>query len=395
MKDRDSTLRRDPKVATNSWLSLFSAVLLTSLTVSGQKSPDLQVSQLAPGSSRGANPQVSADSEHVYVVWEDHRNDPSPPAIADVYFNRSTDGGRTWPASDIRLDTGIAAGTFSSNWPKLASVGDAVYVVWDDTRNTPAGALTAIGDIYFNRSLDGGVIWLASDLRLDTDAAGSGVSEDAQVAVSGDGMFVAWRDDRDGSGDVRFNRSADSGATWLASDFRLDAGTPGAAVSTNPQVTASGYAVYAVWEDQRGGLEEPYFNIPFGVQPYGSGLPGAGGFTPQLERNSGFPLIGSPVTLLAYEGLGGAPGALILGATGEIAVPAFGGTLLVAPPLGSIPFGMLGAAGVPGAGVRLLVLNLPPLPSLIGASLNMQGAYLDAAAVFGISFTRGLEMWIG
>ena len=170
----------------------------------------------------------------------------------DVYLNYSQDGGATWQASDIRLDTD-QAGTAHSFGPQIAVSGAAVYVVWADTRN---GA----PDIYFTRSSNGGATWLDSDIRLDTTLAGSAAADSPQIAVSGSSVYVTWQDRRDGALDIYFNRSVDGGATWLSTDVRLETDAAGAASSGDPQIAASGSSVYVVWGDNRNGSRDIYLN---------------------------------------------------------------------------------------------------------------------------------------
>jgi hypothetical protein len=95
----------------------------------------------APGANSSTSPTISSSGNNVYFVWRDSRN--NPPATNDIYFNYSTDGGVTWQASDIRLDTGDPPGASESEWPRISCSGENVYVVWRDQRNGNS-------DIYFN-----------------------------------------------------------------------------------------------------------------------------------------------------------------------------------------------------------------------------------------------------
>ena len=177
----------------------------------------------------------------------DHRN-----GAEDIYLNRSTDGGATWLASDLRLDTDLPGADESSS-PELCCAGDNVYVAWVDDRNGP-------DDIYFNRSTDGGATWLSSDVRLDTDALGVGSSDDPEIQCSGDNVYVVWQDDRNGKHDIYFNRSTDGGTTWLAQDLRLNTDLPGTRYSLDPEISSDGDHVYVVWQDDRNGRLDIYFN---------------------------------------------------------------------------------------------------------------------------------------
>ena len=197
-----------------------------------------------PGSAGSSLPQIAASGSSVYVTWADTRNGAG---TADIYLNRSTDGGATWLTSDVQLNTNAPGAAFG---PQIATSGSAVYVTWVDNRNS----ISFLGDIYFNGSPDGGVTWLASDVRLDTDSLGTAASRDPQIATSGSAVYVAWEDDRNGGtygGDIYCNRSLDGGMTWRNSDVRLDTNAPGAAWSFSPQLAAWGSTVCVTWMDFR------------------------------------------------------------------------------------------------------------------------------------------------
>src|SRR5262249_9166614 len=155
----------------------------------------------------------------------------------------------TWLGHDVQVNQTLPATVDSSN-AGVAAVGSSVFVTWADTRNSPVNTY----DIYFNRSLDGGATWLTQDVRLDTDAPGSSNSNNPRIAASGSSVYVVWRDTRNGAGDIYFNRSLDGGVTWSTQDVRLDTDAPGAAESQDVQIAASGSRVFAVWWDQRNGI---------------------------------------------------------------------------------------------------------------------------------------------
>lgn len=123
---------------------------------------------------------------------------------------------------------------------------------------------------------------------------------------------------------------------------------------------------------------------------YGPALAGSGGLAPRIA-GSGNPTPGGPITIAVTQGLGAAPGVLLIG-TSPIVFPFFGGTIL-ALPTGSVPHTLGGSAGVAGAGAKSFPFVIPI--DTLGARLYFQGIYLDAGAVQGLSMTDGLEMVIG
>ncbi len=344
--------------------------------------------------------RIAASRDSVYVTWLDNRN-----GFRDIYFNRSLDGGSTWLSSDMRLETSLPGSTRSED-PQIAAAGDAVYVTWSDSRIDPS----LIGwDIYFNRSLDGGSTWLASDLRLDTDLPGVASSRVPQIAASGAKVYVTWHDGRHSPPfaflhEVYFNYSQDAGSTWLDSDVRLNTNPPGFFDSEYPQIAASGDSVYVTWTDRRNGpnplgfRQDPgfdiYFNIPFGAQPYGEGTLGTGDIIPRLEGTDSLTL-GNTFTLSIKNGLGGAFGLLALGArNSKASIPFAGGSLLLDPIDHAMPILLNGTAGVAGAGTLDIEFNIPVDNAFLGFNVNFQAGLLDPSAVEGLSLSNAVETWI-
>jgi len=182
-----------------------------------------------PGLAHSGDPRIVCDGDRVYVTWIDARN-----GGFDIYFNRSLDAGATWLGSDVRLNGGgVAFGH------RLCASEGHIVVVWHDSRS---GNL----DIHYNHSSDDGGTWMPADGRLDTDAPGAAGSTFPQIACSGAAVYVAWFETRGADHDVYFNRSLDRGVTWLAADVRVP---DGGAVEIEPAlgIAANGPQVQVVW----------------------------------------------------------------------------------------------------------------------------------------------------
>ncbi|MBI5116585.1 exo-alpha-sialidase [Candidatus Poribacteria bacterium] len=213
---------------------------------------DIRLNATAPDDSNSWWPSISSDSDgHVYVAWHDYRD-----SSVDIYFNCSSDYGATWLPNDIRLNASPAALFAVYIEPQISSDSSGhVYVTWHDNRNGE-------WDIYFNHSSDYGVTWAPNDAQVDTNGAGVSLSTYPRISSDSVGhVYITWGDNRNGTADIYFNRSDDYGATWLSSDTRLDTNAAGASHSFLPMISSdSGGHVYVTWADNRNGTYNIYFN---------------------------------------------------------------------------------------------------------------------------------------
>jgi hypothetical protein len=207
---------------------------------------DLRLDTDPPGASASTAAAIAGAGMRVAVVWRDERD-----GGAGVRANRSLDGGLTWLREDV-LVGGDPAGRGDAQRPQVACEGDAVHVVWEDARDGRP-------DVRYARSTDAGASF-ATDERLDRDPPGTGTSFLPRLAVDGPNVHVVWYDDRAGRFDVLLNRSADGGATWLAAEIRLDQDERGSAHSLAPALVVAGGEARVVWFDERNGLGDVYFN---------------------------------------------------------------------------------------------------------------------------------------
>ena len=338
---------------------------------------DVRLNTDPPGAADAALPQIAAIGARVYATWQDHRNGSFTP---DIYLNYSADRGTTWQPADLRLDSGVAASTD----PQIAVAGNSVYVVWTEAKQN------GDTDIFLNSSADGGATWQGAR-RVDRSQGGA---TEPQVAAHGNSVYVTWQAARPFADfDVLFNRSTDGGATWLSRDLRLDTSIGGTGVARFPRIVATESLIGVTWEDYRGITgPSPHFNIPLGLQPYGAATTGSGGVAPALT-STGMPTLGGSPALDVTNGLGGAAGAVLLGAN-KTELNLLGGTLLVDPSL-SIPLGLGGAPGTPGTGNGTVPLSIPNIEAILGTDLYFQGVFFDAGAPRGVSMTNAIEMWIG
>jgi len=192
--------------------------------------------RLTNNSAHSQFSSVAVSGSFVNIVWRDIRD-----GNYEIYYKSSIDGGLSFGA-DIRLTNNIAG----SDGPSVSVSGSAVHVVWYDYRDGNY-------EIYYKRSIDGGISWEA-DTRLTNN---SFLSTKVSVAVSGSVLNVAWVDTRDSYNEIYYKRSIDGGTSWEA-DTRLTNHT-GTSSASDPSVSVSGSLVHVVWHDDRDGNTEIYY----------------------------------------------------------------------------------------------------------------------------------------
>ncbi|MCE1166105.1 MAG: exo-alpha-sialidase [Bacteroidetes bacterium] len=180
-------------------------------------------------------PSIAVFGPKVYVVWEDNRDYSS-----EIYYKYSTDYGSVW-SPDIRLTNDSSF----SIYPVIAASGQVVNVFWADRRDGNY-------EIYYKRSVDGGLTW-GADTRLTNASENSGF---VSTTFSGGFLYITWMDNRDGNYEIYFKRSTDIGVSW-DSDIKL---CNNSASSVYPSISAFNQNVYVVWQDNRDTNNEIYYS---------------------------------------------------------------------------------------------------------------------------------------
>ena len=171
--------------------------------------------------------------------------------VPGVWFNRSLDGGQVWLSAAIKVNHGEGG----AENPDIACSDDGVFVVWEDDRD---GELEN-KQVYFNRSMDMGSTWEEEDVLLEEDPNGDTISLGPNVEVVGSDVYVAWFDSVNGAYDIYVAASGNNGTDWRE-PVRVDSDAQGAAHSAWPQLAATPSGeVLVVWEDARDGKADIYF----------------------------------------------------------------------------------------------------------------------------------------
>jgi len=177
---------------------------------------------------------AAAPGGRVYALWQDKLTGQALP-----YFRLSEDGGQTWGEERVLSDD---EGRFA--WPPLLSADGAgrVYVVWSGQKEGDRG-------LYVAASSDGGRTWPEENLRIDGRAHPRLLRLRSITNDAHGGVWVAWREEREGGADVFLNRSEDGGLTW-GEPVRISTTVPGDYDTGLPVVAADGAGgVAVVWAE--------------------------------------------------------------------------------------------------------------------------------------------------
>lgn len=206
----------------------------TSRTYSVTWESDVQISATGAPSFY---PTLGTNGRTIHLAWVDRRHGGEN---REIYYNRSTDSGVTWQASDTR----ISHDPLLSIRADFAVNRDVVHLFWRDNRDGNF-------EEYFIQSMDGGASW-CPETRI-TDA--TGLSGCPFPAVSGDTLNLFWRDNRSGTFKIYQKRSVDAGASW-SSDTLL---SPNGVKAEFPFPAISAKTIHLVWRDTRDGNAEIYY----------------------------------------------------------------------------------------------------------------------------------------
>ncbi len=190
------------------------------------------------GNVAQAQPRLALDpANNIYIAWTDTRGGTN-----DIYFSKSINGGSSFSAN-VRVND---VTTNSQSEPSLAVDPvnpHLVHVVWTDTRTPITGP-----DIYYANSTNGGLSFNPS-VRLNDDPGAAEQSTPAIAVAPNRNVYAVWRDPR-GSPEIYYTRSLDFGATWSLNTYVN--GDAGNVDQRNPTIAidAAG-TVYVAWTDYR------------------------------------------------------------------------------------------------------------------------------------------------
>lgn len=150
----------------------------------------------------------------------------------EIYYKRSLDGGLTWGA-DIRLTNSVTG----SVRPSIAISGLVVHVAWIEYPEMPD-----LGEVFYKRSIDGGNTW-EDEIRMTYTPF---YTLGPCLAVSASVVHLVYYDCNDDNfWDVYYKRSTDNGLTWEPEVMLTY--NPAGSYTYWPSICANGPVLHVVW----------------------------------------------------------------------------------------------------------------------------------------------------
>ena len=156
-----------------------------------------------------SDPRMTVDQGgNIYLVFTGWGGHASSGRFPDVYFTKSTDGGKTWMSPQVRMNIRT---DFYQQDPDIAVDNDGnLYAVWEDNWE-----YFVMLRICLAKSTDGGLNW--TNQNVDDGPLGFSSRMYPRIILNDSRLDVAWGlDDRNGSQDVYFTSSYDSAGHWSA-----------------------------------------------------------------------------------------------------------------------------------------------------------------------------------
>lgn len=199
-----------------------------------------------------ADPKIAGTA---YAVW-DRLQSPNANPYADLhaaaytgpsFFAKTTDGGKTWSAATIIVNTAQNNQTIGNQIvvdPKTGTLYDFFDMIYNtgSNRNTPHGF-----NVAFIKSTDGGATWTQPQIVAQLETVGvpntrtGDIIPEVAIDPATERLYAVWQDSRFNGGkydEIAIATSDNGGATWSAPARVNDAtGQPAftAAVAVNSQ----------------------------------------------------------------------------------------------------------------------------------------------------------------
>lgn len=193
-------------------------------------------------------PRIAEDHYgNLYVLWGAYYEGVGWPYPHGIFLAKFSSGGSSLGPT-LQVDDRSNSRVIN---PSIAiRANGIIYIVWADYRDgSPSG------NIFFTKSIDGGVTFEPSKRVNDVSASDSTFTHTGLAVDDNDHIYVVWVDSRNNNQDIYFSRSANGGISFEPNiKLNDDIGTakqslPSIAISPTGQVLVS-------WHDTRNIAQE-------------------------------------------------------------------------------------------------------------------------------------------
>ena len=210
----------------------------------------------------GFGPSITVDDKGTaYAMWPATYANLSPRPSNGIFLSRSDDQGKTWSTSQV-TPFNANVGSFSNvTWSPEGGDQGTLHAVIDGYE---AVGVTGYQDIYYYRSTDGGRTWSERRNITDDDPKDFFGQFYPNIAVAPDGRIeIAFWDSRDDPGyranDVYMTTSTDNGETWSKNlrvteksiDRRIGVWSTNFDITSPPGLAPAKAYTMLAWDDTR------------------------------------------------------------------------------------------------------------------------------------------------
>jgi len=208
-------------VSTVLCISLFNILSLNCYSEPVGWSEDIR---LTNNSNSSTLPVVGVWENYVHVFWCEREPEP-PTTTRDIYYQRSSNGGKTWDRPNKLIES-----PYNSIKPSIAINQNRIHMVWKDDR-------LANSAIFYTRSEDNGTTWIP-EINITIPNGGTGYPD---IAVNGNNIHVVYMLNFK----VYYVNSTDNGISWSKTQQL----TGSIRDSDHPSVAVNGSNIHIVWLD--------------------------------------------------------------------------------------------------------------------------------------------------
>ncbi len=221
-----------------------------------------------PANLGGRNPAITVDNKgNAYALWFNTGANLNPGVLTGEWVSKTSDGGKTWTASQAGPMTPYTGGVGRIAWSPGGGPQGTVNIVSMVNPSVNAQNTSGVAsnfDVVLKQSTDGGKTWSEPKTLNDDDPKQMYAQVIPMISVAPNGRLdVAWWDTRSDPGirgnDVYYSYSNDNGKTWSKNqritdrtiDRKLGVWGNNFDMSSPPGVASTNaYAIFG-WDDTR------------------------------------------------------------------------------------------------------------------------------------------------